>query len=523
MSKHKGDLNLNSVIPFKFTTNNTSGAPSTLSAATVKVYKDSDTGTETTTGVTLTTDFDSITGLNNVAIDTSSDGTFYAAGHDFEVILTAGTVDSTSVNATIGSFSILNRSALRPTTAGRTLDVATTGEAGLDFDNIKDATGSHTLTNITVPVVTSVTNGVTVSTNNDKTGYTLSSAGIQAIWDALTSALTTIGSIGKLLVTNVDATISSRAPSATAVSNADYTSARAVKIDNLDVTVSSRLASASYTAPDNATISTINTKIGTPSVTVSADIATRASQVSVNAIPTNPLLTTDTRLDHLDADISSRLPTSSYTAPDNATISTINTKIGFPVATVSLDIADKASQASVTAIQNNTNFVGVVPELLVLPDSGTKTYKILVRIFDEAGSPEDPDSNTVDITITEVDGTTVVASTAMTRTGVGQYYYDYTINYSDTAQPLIVYFDYEESAIAFNQVRTTEVTPFETDVALLISRIGIPVDTIADDIASVKSDTTTINSNVDDTISSRASQSSVDTVNSNVQIIIANS
>ena len=33
----------------------------------------------------------------------------------------------------------------------------------------------------------------------DKTGYSLSSGGIQAIWDALTSALTTAGSIGKKL------------------------------------------------------------------------------------------------------------------------------------------------------------------------------------------------------------------------------------------------------------------------------------------------------------------------------------
>lgn len=51
---------------------------------------------------------------------------------------------------------------------------------------------------------------VTVGTNNDKTGYSLSAAGIQAIWDALTAALTTAGSIGKLLVDNVNATISSR-------------------------------------------------------------------------------------------------------------------------------------------------------------------------------------------------------------------------------------------------------------------------------------------------------------------------
>lgn len=58
--------------------------------------------------------------------------------------------------------------------------------------------------------VASVTAGVTVTTNNDKTGYGLSAAAVQAIWDALTSALTTVGSIGKLLVDNINATISSR-------------------------------------------------------------------------------------------------------------------------------------------------------------------------------------------------------------------------------------------------------------------------------------------------------------------------
>ncbi len=44
----------------------------------------------------------------------------------------------------------------------------------------------------------------------DKTGFSLSTGGIQAIWDALTSALTTVSSVGKLLVDNINATISSR-------------------------------------------------------------------------------------------------------------------------------------------------------------------------------------------------------------------------------------------------------------------------------------------------------------------------
>jgi hypothetical protein len=60
--------------------------------------------------------------------------------------------------AVIGSIRISCDDALAPTTYGTTLDVAATGEAGLDFNNIKAATGATTLTNITVPTVTTLTN-----------------------------------------------------------------------------------------------------------------------------------------------------------------------------------------------------------------------------------------------------------------------------------------------------------------------------------------------------------------------------
>lgn len=46
--------------------------------------------------------------------------------------------------------------ALQPTTADTTLDIAATGEAGIDFNNVKAATAPTTLTNITVPTVTTV-------------------------------------------------------------------------------------------------------------------------------------------------------------------------------------------------------------------------------------------------------------------------------------------------------------------------------------------------------------------------------
>jgi hypothetical protein len=79
--------------------------------------------------------------------------------------------------------------------------------------------GTNAATSITTALTANITGNITgnlsgsvgsLTTNNDKTGYALSSAGVQAIWDALTSALTTVGSIGKLIVTNLDALISSR-------------------------------------------------------------------------------------------------------------------------------------------------------------------------------------------------------------------------------------------------------------------------------------------------------------------------
>lgn len=88
----------------------------------------------------------------------------------------------------------------------------------------------------------------------------------QAVWDALTSALTTVGSVGKLLVDNIDAAISTRSTyaggdtSGTTTLLSRLTSTRAGLLDNLDATVSTRLATSGYTAPDNAGIAAVKAK-----------------------------------------------------------------------------------------------------------------------------------------------------------------------------------------------------------------------------------------------------------------------
>ena len=87
------------------TTSAASGAPATLSGSPViSVYKDANT-TQVTTGVTLTVDYDGVTGLNLLEIATSD--AFYSRGSDFAAIITAGTVDGISVvGSVVALFSV---------------------------------------------------------------------------------------------------------------------------------------------------------------------------------------------------------------------------------------------------------------------------------------------------------------------------------------------------------------------------------------------------------------------------------
>ena len=133
-----GDYILDATLYFSFTTRSfATGAPTQLAGTpAISVYKDAD-DTQTTTGVTLAVDDDTITGWNRVTIDTSD--AFYTTATDFQVVITTGTVGGVSVvGEVVAHFSIENRSALRPTTAG-TLDVSS-GVASADVKKINAVT-----------------------------------------------------------------------------------------------------------------------------------------------------------------------------------------------------------------------------------------------------------------------------------------------------------------------------------------------------------------------------------------------
>lgn len=181
---YRGDIALGSTIDLKFTTRRfTTGVPFTLAGTpSVAAYVGNGT-TEITAGITLSVDFDSRTGLNNVNIVATS-GNGFAAGTNVDIVITAGTVDSVSVvGEVVGSFSIDNRSGLRPTTAGRTLDVSAGGEAGVDWANVG---GQSTSVNLSATTTNVVNTATAVTTVNGLANNVITASSINA--DAITAA-----------------------------------------------------------------------------------------------------------------------------------------------------------------------------------------------------------------------------------------------------------------------------------------------------------------------------------------------
>ena len=109
-----GDFPVNGVVFIPWNTNAQDGASITRSTdGTLKIYKGNTTHatwlTERTSlaGVVQTEDFDA-TGMHAISIDLSdnTDAGFYAAGNEYQVAISATTVDTKVVNAFIGSFSV---------------------------------------------------------------------------------------------------------------------------------------------------------------------------------------------------------------------------------------------------------------------------------------------------------------------------------------------------------------------------------------------------------------------------------
>jgi len=109
MGPYLGDFKEDAIFYHMWDTNDKNGASITRSVdGTIHIYKNDGSGTEVTTGITNTEDFDSVVGVHMIKVDL--DDAFYATGNDYHIVLKAATIDTeTPVNSVLASFSIENR------------------------------------------------------------------------------------------------------------------------------------------------------------------------------------------------------------------------------------------------------------------------------------------------------------------------------------------------------------------------------------------------------------------------------
>jgi len=232
-----------------------------------------------------------------IVIHTEADYTAARAAHlDADISTRAS-----PTNITAGTITTVTTLTNAPSDSSGTttlLGRLTSTRAGL-LDHLDADISSRGTSTYAGGAVASVTAAVTVGTNNDKTGYALSSAGVQAVWDALTSALTTAGSIGKRIVDYLTGDIFARigAPAGASIS--------------ADIAAISSAPSASTVA------SAVRTELTTELGRIDAAISTRSTYAGADTSGTTTLLSRIT---------GAALLAASYTAPDNAGIAAVKAK-----------------------------------------------------------------------------------------------------------------------------------------------------------------------------------------------------
>lgn len=394
---------------FKFSTHKADGTPATLSGTpAISVYKANGT-TQSTAGITLSVDFDSVTGLNNVLIDLSADA-FYAVANDYQVVITTGTVDSVSVVGTVlAHFSIENRF--------NEVDVTKISGDSTAADNLESACDNYSATRglagTALPAAAADAAG----------GLPISDAGaldLDTLLTRLDAAISTrLASAGYTAPANSDiATILSRiigtlatgthnpqsgdAFSRIGAAGAGLTAIGDMRIANLDATVSSRSTLTAQQVWEYATrtLSSFGSLV--------SDVATAVWGAVVRTITGGAVDTCTTNSDMRGTD--SALLAANYTAPNNSGITDIKAKtdqLTFTEAnkvdaTATVSVAGLATEAKQNEIISD--IAGVITHgdanwltpsgiggtiaitFNVKDDSGDNILDAVVEVWDTAGT-----------------------------------------------------------------------------------------------------------------------------------------
>ncbi len=260
----------------------------------------------------------------------------------------------------------------------------------------------------------------------------LGAPAIQAIWDALTSALTTSGSIGKLLVDNVNATISSRSTLTAAnvwdaLLSTISTSSSVGKLikDNLDAAITTRSTLTAANVWD-ALLSTIS---------VSSSVGKLIK-------------------DNLDAAITTRLADADYTAPDNSTIATIASDVT-ALQTTANDIMAQTDLLPPSPASTGDCDDAAADVISAFPYGYKKNTAVTgfqFRMFDTSGVPAS--GLTVVVKISKDGGALTTSSNSASELTLGWYTLDIT-NTEMNAKTVALNFA-ATGAVSYGQVITTE-------------------------------------------------------------------
>lgn len=237
---------------------------------------------------------------------------------------------------------------------------------------------------------------------------TFAANALDAVWSTATRTLTTYSDSAGIttLLTRIASalTIVGGKAAATVASGdfADLLAARALKIDNLDATVSSRTKPADTQAAVTLVATTTNLTNAPTAGDLTAAMKTSVTTAATAATPTAAAVTakvaatvatgdmTDlpalraAKIDHLDADTTSRLATTSYTAPDNAGIATAEASAASAAASASTAAAQSTAAAS-SAASADTKASTIITDIVALHGNVATTDDLDARGLTTSG------------------------------------------------------------------------------------------------------------------------------------------
>lgn len=371
-----GNRTEDSAVYFKWTSNDVNGAAITRATnGTISVYKDNNT-TQSTAGITDSEDFDSVTGVHHVTIDTSADA-FYVAGSDYAVVLSGATIDGSTVNAVLAHFRIekgFNEVDVVSWLGSAAAAVSVAGVPEVDVTHFGGTAGAFTSGR---PNVNASHLGGTSQTGRDVGANVLLSSGTGT---------------GQIDFTSGRVKADAVYWNAAAVATPD--TAGYPKVTVKAGTGTGEISLSAGIVADPAGVTTLLSRVGTPSnlgsgATLAANTGDLAITLAdVNSDTVNILTDTDTTIPGLLAVMESAIR-----GADSDTLKTLSDQIdglgggsAGPQVLVETTIATLASQTSFTLTAGSADNDAYNGAIVVVTDQSTAVQKAVGVVLDYTGS-----------------------------------------------------------------------------------------------------------------------------------------